>query len=165
MLGFYHQFQDSNVAPYHKHELVFPGVSIEKVEMDRLITYFDQFYSDISNGVFDTEEELKDDTFKVSSFCIKTFPVDLPRIEGLGCSKTPESQTLHLQDPRELQPGYQGHGESVHWPQIRRIRPIYEYQRKQVRQPPPAFDHFSFLTKLAEIADGISCQLMLSNGI
>ncbi|ERL93427.1 hypothetical protein D910_10719 [Dendroctonus ponderosae] len=65
ILGFYHTFQENNVAPYHKNELLFPGVTIEKIEMDRLITYFDQYYSDISNGVFDTEEELKADTFKV----------------------------------------------------------------------------------------------------
>jgi len=64
VLGFYHKFQN-HMEPYHKKDLVFPGVTIEKVEMDRLITYFDQFESDISNVVYDSVDELKDDKFHV----------------------------------------------------------------------------------------------------
>lgn len=66
MLLFYHKYQNEHMEPYHKSELVFPGVTIEKIEMDRLITYFDQFYGDISNAVWDTKEELKDEKFQVS---------------------------------------------------------------------------------------------------
>jgi hypothetical protein len=64
MLGFYQKFQH-NMEPHHKKDLVFPGVTIEKVEMDRLITYFDKFYSDLSNAVYDSVDELKADKFQV----------------------------------------------------------------------------------------------------
>ncbi|XP_050299519.1 larval serum protein 1 beta chain-like [Anthonomus grandis grandis] len=65
MLLFYVHFQHRYMTPYHKDQLVFPGVSIDKVEMDRLITYFDEFYSDISNVVYDNDDELKNDEFKI----------------------------------------------------------------------------------------------------
>lgn len=47
------------MEPYTREQLMFPGVSIEKIEMDRLITYFDEFYSDISQAVYYSEDELK----------------------------------------------------------------------------------------------------------
>lgn len=49
----------SKLEPYTRDELIFPGVSIEKVEIDRLVTYFDEFYADLSQAVFYSEEELR----------------------------------------------------------------------------------------------------------
>ncbi|XP_060523198.1 uncharacterized protein LOC132700094 [Cylas formicarius] len=51
--------------PYNKTDLVFPGVEIEKVEVDRLITYFDDHISDLSNAVWDSVNELKEDNFHI----------------------------------------------------------------------------------------------------
>lgn len=55
------------MQPYRKDELIFPGVTIKNVEMDKLITYFEYFLSDISNAVMYDEEELKENSFKVCS--------------------------------------------------------------------------------------------------
>lgn len=40
-----------NLAMYSHEELVFPGVKIDSVAVDKLITYFEQFDSVISNGI------------------------------------------------------------------------------------------------------------------
>jgi hypothetical protein len=49
-LKYYYQFQDH--LPYYKHEdLEFKGVKIDSVEIDKLVTYFDKFDSDITNVV------------------------------------------------------------------------------------------------------------------
>jgi hypothetical protein len=58
LLIFYYKYQ-SRLHPYTRKELTFSGVSIEKVEIDRLITYFEEFYSDITQAVYYSEEELK----------------------------------------------------------------------------------------------------------
>lgn len=44
---------------YTKEELYFPGVKIENVVVDKLVTYFDDYLMDITNAVALTEEELK----------------------------------------------------------------------------------------------------------
>ncbi|CAB3234013.1 unnamed protein product [Arctia plantaginis] len=44
---------------YTKEDLYFPGVKIENVVVDKLITYFDDFLMDMTNAVTLTEEELK----------------------------------------------------------------------------------------------------------
>ncbi|KAJ8972032.1 hypothetical protein NQ314_000415 [Rhamnusium bicolor] len=53
------------VPPYTEKDLVFPGVKITKVEVDRLVTYQDYFYSDLSNAVYDSDHELEHDTFHI----------------------------------------------------------------------------------------------------
>ncbi|XP_030762609.1 allergen Cr-PI-like [Sitophilus oryzae] len=58
LLSYHHEFQH-NLKPYTKDELVFPGVTIEKVEMDRLITYFENFFSDVTNAVWTSEVQVK----------------------------------------------------------------------------------------------------------
>ncbi|XP_049821677.1 hexamerin-1.1-like isoform X2 [Aethina tumida] len=55
----------SHVKPYTKTELYFPGVEVTDVKFDRLVTYFDTFDSDISNGVYVTPEEYVNHKFKV----------------------------------------------------------------------------------------------------
>ncbi|XP_059052760.1 basic juvenile hormone-suppressible protein 2-like [Achroia grisella] len=44
---------------YTKEELGFPGVRVENVVVDKLVTYFDDYLMDITNVVKLTEEELK----------------------------------------------------------------------------------------------------------
>jgi len=50
IIKFYWQFKDT--LPYYKKtEIMFDGVKIQSVEMDKLVTYFDKFDSDITNAV------------------------------------------------------------------------------------------------------------------
>lgn len=65
MLNMYNYFQTLHMQPYRKEELMFPGVTIKDVEMDKLITYFEYFLSDISNAVMYDKDEIKDNSFKV----------------------------------------------------------------------------------------------------
>lgn len=52
------------LPPYGYNELVYPGVKIESVEFDRLITFFDYFDADVSNAAYVLEKEY-DDGFRV----------------------------------------------------------------------------------------------------
>ncbi|KAF7267906.1 hypothetical protein GWI33_018904 [Rhynchophorus ferrugineus] len=60
MISFYARYQ-TYLEPYTKDQLSWKGVEIKNMEIDRLITYFDEFYSDISQAVYYTEDELKKD--------------------------------------------------------------------------------------------------------
>nr|AAB86646.1 moderately methionine rich hexamerin precursor [Hyalophora cecropia] len=44
---------------YTKEELYFPGVKIENVVVDKLLTYFDDYFMDMTNAVTLSEEEIK----------------------------------------------------------------------------------------------------------
>lgn len=50
----------SHFTPYSEKELVLPGVKVTEVKMDSLITYFDSFYTDLSNAVWYNLEEKYD---------------------------------------------------------------------------------------------------------
>ncbi|XP_059052734.1 basic juvenile hormone-suppressible protein 2-like [Achroia grisella] len=50
---------------YTKEELGFPGVRVENVVVDKLVTYFDDYLMDVTNVVKLTEEELKKSTSDV----------------------------------------------------------------------------------------------------
>ncbi|CAH2043544.1 unnamed protein product, partial [Iphiclides podalirius] len=47
---------------YTREELYFPGVKIENVVVDKLVTYFDDYLMDMTNAVVLTDEELKKTT-------------------------------------------------------------------------------------------------------
>lgn len=47
---------------YTKEDLYFPGVKIDNVVVDKLVTYFDDFLMDMTNTVVLTDEELKKTT-------------------------------------------------------------------------------------------------------
>jgi hypothetical protein len=52
--------------PHYKHsELMLPGVKIENVEVDKLVTYMDHFDWDMTNALYMTEEEFTHDTFEI----------------------------------------------------------------------------------------------------
>lgn len=55
-VGFFTQFKNT-LEPYTKEELTTPGVKIENVEVEKMVTYFDHFDVDITNGVWYTKEE------------------------------------------------------------------------------------------------------------
>ncbi|KAI5630888.1 hemocyanin, copper containing domain-containing protein [Phthorimaea operculella] len=44
---------------YTKEDLLFPGVKIDRVHVDKLVTYFDDYLMDITNAVVMTEDEVK----------------------------------------------------------------------------------------------------------
>lgn len=64
MMGKFHRHQ-MYMHSYTKHDLEFPGVKVTKIDVDNLETYRDSFYSDISNAVYDSQEELQQDSFHV----------------------------------------------------------------------------------------------------
>lgn len=47
---------------YTREELLFPGVKIDNVVVDRLVTYFDDYFMDITNAVTLTEDEFRKTT-------------------------------------------------------------------------------------------------------
>lgn len=51
--------------PYTKQDLECTGIKVTKVDVDNLETYRDSFYSDISNAVYDSNQELEQDSFHV----------------------------------------------------------------------------------------------------
>ncbi|XP_066253543.1 allergen Cr-PI-like [Euwallacea similis] len=80
------------LEPYTREELNFPGVSIEKVEMDRLITYFDEFYSDLSQAVFYTQEELSQEE---NNFFV--------RAKQYRLNHKPFTYKIHVKSDRDVQ--------------------------------------------------------------
>lgn len=54
-----------NLPSYTYTELNCPSLKIENITMDKLITYFDHFDFEITNGLYFTEEELEKDNFHV----------------------------------------------------------------------------------------------------
>ncbi|KAK9887818.1 hypothetical protein WA026_000133 [Henosepilachna vigintioctopunctata] len=54
-----------NLPAYTKKDLYLPGVKVEKIEIDPLVTFYDKFYSDITNGITVTPEEYQTDSFRV----------------------------------------------------------------------------------------------------
>ena len=62
---FYFNQHQNYQGPYEKEELNFNGVKVEDIQVDRLITYFDTDYSDLSNAVTVDEKEFNDETFQI----------------------------------------------------------------------------------------------------
>ncbi|RZC34455.1 Hemocyanin N domain containing protein, partial [Asbolus verrucosus] len=59
-------YKYKNQLPYYtQNDLIFSGINVKNVEFDRLVTYFDYFYADLSNAVYVTPEEFVQDKFKV----------------------------------------------------------------------------------------------------
>ncbi|KAJ2945583.1 hypothetical protein O0L34_g407 [Tuta absoluta] len=49
------------LEPYSHEKLNFPGVKINDVKVDKLVTYFDFFEYDITNGIYKSNKEIKTD--------------------------------------------------------------------------------------------------------
>jgi len=64
IMYYFHQHQEYT-GPYEHDQLFFDGVKIEDITVDRLITYFDYDYSDLSNAVSVDEKEFTDDSFLI----------------------------------------------------------------------------------------------------
>ncbi|XP_017777166.1 PREDICTED: hexamerin-like [Nicrophorus vespilloides] len=64
MMYYFHQYQNY-MGPYERQYLNFDGVKVEDVQVDRLITFFDYYYSDLSHSVAVDEKEFVEDTFEV----------------------------------------------------------------------------------------------------
>nr|ABO27098.2 storage protein 2 [Omphisa fuscidentalis] len=56
---------------YTKEDLYFPGVKVDNVVVDKLVTYFDDYLMDITNAVILTEDELKKTTSDMKLFVRK----------------------------------------------------------------------------------------------
>lgn len=55
-----------NLPHYHQKHLYQTGLKIENVEFDELVTYYDHFLADITNGLFVTPEEYETNSFRVT---------------------------------------------------------------------------------------------------
>jgi hypothetical protein len=69
LISYYWQFKDQ-LPSYTQQDLEFDGVKIEKVEIEKLVTYFDYFYSDVNNLVEYDYSQHKNEYF--ANFLIKT---------------------------------------------------------------------------------------------
>lgn len=63
----YFQSYKYNLPRYNYSDIAYPGVKIQSLEVDRLITYFDVFDSDLSNAVYYKEQEYDTGSFDVRS--------------------------------------------------------------------------------------------------
>jgi len=62
----YYYFTHQNYeGPYEPKELFFNGVKVDDIIVDRLVTYFDYFYSDLSNAVVVDEKEFQTDSVDI----------------------------------------------------------------------------------------------------
>lgn len=61
----YFQKYKSYRTSYTYDDLYFPGVKFDDVQVDKLYTFFDYFFSEISNAFYKNEKKLFDDSFRV----------------------------------------------------------------------------------------------------
>lgn len=62
---YYFMKYKSHLPPYTYTELTCPGVKVDTVTVDKLVTYFDHFDFEITNGLYFTQEEWEKDNFHV----------------------------------------------------------------------------------------------------
>jgi hypothetical protein len=62
---YYFNQHQQYTGPYEKKQLFWEGLKIEDVTVDRLMTYFDYFYSDISNALVMDEKEFNEDSYLI----------------------------------------------------------------------------------------------------
>ncbi|KAJ8959766.1 hypothetical protein NQ314_006195, partial [Rhamnusium bicolor] len=55
----------ANLLPYAYNDLFYPGVKVEKIDFDRLVTFFDYFDADITNALYYTLQELDKENVQV----------------------------------------------------------------------------------------------------
>ena len=65
LITFFFKFKAQHYKYYTERDLVYEGVEVKNVEFDRLVTYFDYYYADLSSAVYVTPEEFVQDSFKV----------------------------------------------------------------------------------------------------
>lgn len=103
----------SNLPYYQREELVFPGVKVDSLDVDKLVTYFDKFDIDISSavGVSKVEEDIvikarqyrlnhKPFTYRVNVVSDKNADV-MVRV-FLGPKYDNEGRVLDINDKRKL---------------------------------------------------------------
>jgi len=61
----YFQKYKYQLPHYTYDELVFPGVKVEDFEVERLVTYFEQYDVDITNAVYMNEQDFEHNNFEV----------------------------------------------------------------------------------------------------
>ncbi|XP_044272349.1 arylphorin subunit alpha-like [Tribolium madens] len=65
LITYFFRYKAQHYKYYTEHDLAFEGVEVKNVEFDRLVTYFDYYFADISSAVYVTPEEFVQDSFKV----------------------------------------------------------------------------------------------------
>ncbi|EFN82403.1 arylphorin subunit alpha [Harpegnathos saltator] len=75
IFDFYYNKYKMHQKPYNKNEIVYPELKIESFTVDKLITYFDQFDTSISNGlVIDDAKEAESMLIKVRQYRLNHKP-------------------------------------------------------------------------------------------
>ncbi|EFA09144.1 hexamerin 3 precursor [Tribolium castaneum] len=64
VLLYFQQYQN-NLPAYTAQDLSYQGVEVTNVQFDRLVTYFDYFYTDLSNAVYVTPEEFNGERVQI----------------------------------------------------------------------------------------------------
>lgn len=72
IIGYYYQFMDK-LPKYKYDDIAFPGLQIDSVTVDKLVTYFDNYYSDITNAVEIEDWDEKDKMTNFVEFGRKSF--------------------------------------------------------------------------------------------
>ncbi|XP_077294899.1 uncharacterized protein LOC143917289 [Arctopsyche grandis] len=79
-MHYFFMFKDT-LTPYTQEEFFFPGVKIENVLVDKLVTYFDEFYVDMTNAMYRNGEEMNKDhddfTFVATQHRLNHKPFDV----------------------------------------------------------------------------------------
>lgn len=55
----------NNLPYYNNTDLEYPGVKIKDVQFDKLVTYFEQFEWDITNALYFSEKEFKENNYEI----------------------------------------------------------------------------------------------------
>lgn len=61
----YFQKYKNNLPKYVKADLYYPGIRVESFSVDKLLTYFERYDSDISNAVYINEQENEKEPFQI----------------------------------------------------------------------------------------------------
>lgn len=82
---FYYAYRYLSYESHYKYEdLLLPGVKVQGVEVDRLTTYYDYFYSDITNALYVNKQEFEADNIHV-------------QVRQLRLNHKPYSYKIHVQ--------------------------------------------------------------------
>ncbi|RZC33552.1 Hemocyanin C domain containing protein [Asbolus verrucosus] len=127
----YFQKYKNHLHAYSEQDLTYQGVEVTNVEFDRLVTYFDYFYSDISNAVYVTPQEYEHEKVQI-------------RARQQRLNHKPFTYKIHVSSDKEQQASVRVY-----------IGPKYdEYGRhfniSQNRLNYVQFDHFTYQLKSGE---------------
>lgn len=64
IIYFFLKYKD-HLSSYNYNDLICPGIKIQSITVDKLVTFFDYFDFEITNGLYFTEEEFQNDNIHI----------------------------------------------------------------------------------------------------